>query len=62
LHGAFVTHVDAAERINSKYGGIGSIDTASILTLLGKTTGDILPDANYTNDVALRVTSSGGMK
>jgi hypothetical protein len=62
LHGAFVPHVDAAKRINSKYGGFGSIDTASILMLLGKTTGDILPDANYTNYVALRITSRGGIE
>jgi hypothetical protein len=34
---AFVPHVDTAERINSKDGGIGRVDETSTFTLLGET-------------------------
>ena len=61
-HGAFVPHVDAAERINSKDWCIGRIDETRIFTLLGKTASDILTDADYTNDVSLRVTSSSSIE
>mmetsp|Transcript_22747 Transcript_22747/g.36787 ORF Transcript_22747/g.36787 Transcript_22747/m.36787 type:complete len:407 (+) Transcript_22747:327-1547(+) len=60
--GLLVPHVDDAFQVDTKDGRVGRVNELLILSLLGDTGRDVLPDANHANDGPSLVSAGGGIQ
>mmetsp|Transcript_5718 Transcript_5718/g.9876 ORF Transcript_5718/g.9876 Transcript_5718/m.9876 type:complete len:323 (-) Transcript_5718:609-1577(-) len=62
IGGLLVPHIDNALFVNAKNGCIGCVDELLVLSLLGNTGSDILPNTNDTNDCPSLISARSGVK